>query len=68
VLLWVPLILCGPSRSVEPTPAEEPVYQGKALAEWISDLKDTKPENRSAAAVALSQPGLGRGNPGDGRA
>ncbi|MGH7169641.1 MAG: HEAT repeat domain-containing protein, partial [Gemmataceae bacterium] len=55
VLVFVPLMMSASSRAVEPMPAEEePIYQGKTLAEWIGDLKDPKWETQRAAVQALS--------------
>ena len=54
VLMFVPLMLSASSRAVEPVSAEEPIYQGRTLTEWIEDLKDPKNDNHSAAAQALA--------------
>jgi HEAT repeat protein len=35
----------------------EPVYEGKPLSAWIVQLKDAAPQNRSAAAYAISSMG-----------
>lgn len=54
VLIVVPLMLSPSSRAAEKTAtAEEPIYQGKTLSEWIADLKDPKWENHPATIQAL---------------
>ena len=32
----------------------EPVYEGKTLSAWVKQLRDLAPQNRSAAAYAIS--------------
>ena len=55
VVVFVTLLLSASSRAGEKVPAEEePIYQGKSLTEWISDLKDPKGDNRPIAAQALA--------------
>lgn len=55
VLVFVSLMFSVSSRAEEPAPtAEEAVYQGKTLMEWIGDLKDPKKDNHPAAAQALA--------------
>ena len=36
------------------TASSEPVYEGKPLSEWIAQLRDLAPQDRSAAAYAIS--------------
>lgn len=54
VLLFVPLLLSTSSRAGGPTADEEPIYQGKTLAEWIDDLQDPKGERQRAAVQSLA--------------
>lgn len=59
MLVVVSLVLPGSIRADESAPAgEEPIYQGKTLAEWIADLKDPKLEIQRTAAQALGKFGL----------
>jgi HEAT repeat protein len=49
LLMFVSLVCSVSSRAVEAAPAEEPIYQGKTLAEWIDDLNDLQRDRRSTA-------------------
>jgi HEAT repeat protein len=54
VLVFLSLVLSAPSRAIEPASVdEEPIYQGKTLAEWIDGLKDPEWEVQRAAAQSL---------------
>jgi HEAT repeat protein len=49
------LVLSGSIRADEPAPpAEEPIYQGKTLTEWIADFKDPKKATQRAAVHSLA--------------
>lgn len=53
-MLVVSMFLSTQIRADEKAPSEaEPIYQGKTVAEWIGDLKDTKYEMQRTAAESL---------------
>ena len=56
ITLCLLLVASASSAAAQSTsrPGSEPVYEGKTLSAWVKQLRELAPQDRSAAAYAIS--------------